>query len=120
MLFLLALLYAIDDCSDPLLTVKVIGNQWYWRYEYDNGVHSIDKYPGHVGIGFKDPRLVPFIQEGVGFDVYMIHEDELKLHSKPLRLFEVDGVCHLPILTHTRLLVTSLMFCILCRSVSWC
>ena len=29
-----ALLYAIDDLIDPTLTLKIIGHQWYWSYEY--------------------------------------------------------------------------------------
>lgn len=27
------LLYALDVVADPLLTIKCIGNQWYWSYE---------------------------------------------------------------------------------------
>lgn len=29
------LLYSMDEVVDPVLTVKVIGHQWYWSYEYD-------------------------------------------------------------------------------------
>jgi cytochrome c oxidase subunit 1 len=29
-----ALLYAMDEVIDPVLTIKVIGHQWYWSYEY--------------------------------------------------------------------------------------
>ena len=29
-----ALLYAMDEVIDPVLTIKVIGHQWYWTYEY--------------------------------------------------------------------------------------
>jgi cytochrome c oxidase subunit 2 len=28
------LLYALDDLIDPTLTLKIIGHQWYWSYEY--------------------------------------------------------------------------------------
>jgi len=31
------LLYALDVVADPLLTIKCIGNQWYWSYE---GIYS--------------------------------------------------------------------------------
>lgn len=30
------LLYAIDACIDPMYTVTIIGNQWYWSYEYSD------------------------------------------------------------------------------------
>jgi len=29
-----SLLYAMDQVWNPMITVKVIGNQWYWSYEY--------------------------------------------------------------------------------------
>ena len=29
-----ALLYAIDETIDPVKTVKAIGNQWFWEYEF--------------------------------------------------------------------------------------
>lgn len=29
-----ALLYAMDEIIDPSLTVKVVGHQWYWSYEF--------------------------------------------------------------------------------------
>jgi heme/copper-type cytochrome/quinol oxidase subunit 2 len=30
----LALLYAMDEVTDPSISVKIIGHQWYWVYEY--------------------------------------------------------------------------------------
>lgn len=32
----LHLLYLIDELLNPLLTVKIIGHQWYWSYEYND------------------------------------------------------------------------------------
>ena len=32
----LYLLYLIEDISKPSLTVKVVGHQWYWEYQYSN------------------------------------------------------------------------------------
>jgi len=29
-----ALIYSIDDMSKATFTIKVIGHQWYWTYEY--------------------------------------------------------------------------------------
>lgn len=36
----LSLLHSIDDFIDPLVTLKVIGNQWYWSYEYSDYVYT--------------------------------------------------------------------------------
>jgi len=30
----LRLLYLIDEAIDPQMTLKTIGHQWYWSYEY--------------------------------------------------------------------------------------
>ena len=29
-----ALLYSLDEVINPSMTLKVIGHQWYWSYEY--------------------------------------------------------------------------------------
>jgi hypothetical protein len=42
-----ALLYAIDEVIDPCVTVKVVGHQWYWSYEYpisDKQTVTFDSY----------------------------------------------------------------------------
>ena len=45
----LYLLYLIEDLSSPSLTVKVIGHQWYWEYQYRNSWfnYSFDSYIIH-------------------------------------------------------------------------
>ena len=30
------LLYLIDEINNPVVTLKTIGQQWYWRNEYSN------------------------------------------------------------------------------------
>ena len=30
----LRILYLIDETNEPALTLKIMGNQWYWSYEY--------------------------------------------------------------------------------------
>lgn len=42
----LYLLYLIEDVSSPSLSVKVIGHQWYWEYQYSNSWlnYSFDSY----------------------------------------------------------------------------
>lgn len=42
----LYLLYLIEDVDNPTLSVKVVGHQWYWEYQYFNSWlnHSFDSY----------------------------------------------------------------------------
>lgn len=78
--FSLPLLYATDDVTDADLTIKVIGRQWYWSYEYpDNGDFT--------------------------FDAFMIPEDEVK-PGEP-RLLATDENLVLPVGKKIRVLVTS-------------
>ena len=65
---------------DRNLTVKVVGHQWYWSYEY---------------------RDIP----GLEFDSYMKSLDQLEL-GEP-RLLEVDNRCVLPCDTNIRFCITS-------------
>ena len=30
------LLYSLDELIDPTVTLKVVGHQWYWSYEYSD------------------------------------------------------------------------------------
>ena len=76
-----ALLYSIDEIIEPALTVKIIGHQWYWSYEYTD-------------------QFTP-----VTYDSYMVPEPELA--PEGFRLLEVDNVLLLPVQTHIRLLVTA-------------
>lgn len=45
----LYLLYLMEDISNPSVTVKVVGHQWYWEYQYSNSWlnHSFDSYIVH-------------------------------------------------------------------------
>jgi cytochrome c oxidase subunit 2 len=79
-----ALLYSIDEIIDPALTIKCVGHQWFWSYEYSDFESKI----GHIN-----------------FDSYMIAEDELEFGE--LRLLEVDNRIVLPVNTHIRILVTA-------------
>jgi cytochrome c oxidase subunit 2 len=81
----LKLLYMIDEILDANLTIKAIGNQWYWSYEYTDYIDSLDKT--------------------IAFDSFMI--DEYSLEEGDLRLLTVDNYLVLPINTSIRLLVTS-------------
>lgn len=80
-----ALLYSMDEVIDPLMTLKVIGHQWYWSYEYsDNNIGG---------------------NETVNFESYMIQEDELDMGQ--FRLLEVDNRVVVPVNTHIRVLITA-------------
>ena len=63
----MALLYSIDEIVEPSLTVKCIGHQWYWSYEYStdltvDGEQLIEGWYVHIWfvyerwIGFRDWR----------------------------------------------------------------
>ena len=80
-----ALLYSMDEVVDPAVTIKAIGHQWYWSYEYSDYNQSDS--------------------EGINFDSYMIPEDELELGQ--LRLLEVDNRVVIPVNTHVRMIMTS-------------
>jgi cytochrome c oxidase subunit 2 len=80
-----ALLYSVDEVIDPAVTIKVIGHQWYWSYEYSD-YSDIDG-------------------NSIAFDSYMVADDDLQ--QGQLRLLEVDNRVVLPANTHIRALVTA-------------
>lgn len=77
----LKLLYLMDEVMDPALTIKAIGHQWYWSYEYSD-----------------------YQTETLEFDSYMVPTSDL--NKGDFRLLEVDNRLVLPINTHVRVLVT--------------
>ncbi len=79
------LIYSADEIIDPAITVKAVGHQWYWSYEYSD-------YNFEEG-------------ESINYDSYMIPESDLKRGQ--LRLLEVDNRIVLPVNTHVRVLLTS-------------
>ena len=81
-----ALLYSMDEMIDPGLTLKVIGHQWYWSYEYSDFT-SFDE------------------SNALNFDSYMLPLEDLSVG--PLRLLEVDNRVILPIDTHVRVIVSA-------------
>jgi len=81
-----ALLYSLDEHIAPALTLKVIGHQWYWSYEYSD-------YSTLEG------------SDSLTFDSYMLATEDLALGN--LRLLEVDNRVILPTGTHIRVIVTA-------------
>nr|APD80890.1 cytochrome c oxidase subunit II [Stenella attenuata] len=76
----LRILYMMDEINNPSLTVKTMGHQWYWSYEYTD-------------------------YENLNFDSYMVPTSDLK--PGELRLLEVDNRMVLPMQMTIRMLVSS-------------
>uniref|UniRef100_UPI003001609B cytochrome c oxidase subunit II n=1 Tax=Theopompa ophthalmica TaxID=2908871 RepID=UPI003001609B len=76
----LRILYLIDENTNPTLTLKTIGHQWYWTYEYSDF-------------------------NNIEFDSYMTSQNDLNPFN--IRLLEVDNRTSLPLNTLTRILITS-------------
>nr|YP_010852966.1 cytochrome c oxidase subunit II [Pseudocoladenia festa]WGM81145.1 cytochrome c oxidase subunit II [Pseudocoladenia festa] len=74
----LRLLYLLDELNNPLMTLKSIGHQWYWSYEYS------DFY-------------------NVEFDSYMIQPDI----KNNFRLLDVDNRIIIPMNNQIRILITA-------------
>nr|YP_010414122.1 cytochrome c oxidase subunit II [Notiophilus quadripunctatus]URQ84664.1 cytochrome c oxidase subunit 2 [Notiophilus quadripunctatus] len=76
----LQLLYLLDEISNPSITLKSIGHQWYWSYEYSD---------------FKK----------LEFDTYMIPINEMENNN--FRLLDVDNRIILPFNSQIRILVSA-------------
>lgn len=90
-----SLLYSIEEIVEPLLTVKIVGHQWYWSYEFVNPTEWF-KAAGNA-------YIMP--STNYMFDSYMKPTDELFIGQ--LRLLEVDNRLYLPVNVNIRLLITS-------------
>nr|YP_009630807.1 cytochrome c oxidase subunit II [Notocrypta curvifascia]QBS14468.1 cytochrome c oxidase subunit II [Notocrypta curvifascia] len=75
----LRLLYLLDELNNPLITLKSIGHQWYWSYEYSD---------------FKN----------IQFDSYMINSNN---NLNNFRLLDVDNRVTIPMNNQIRILVTA-------------
>lgn len=74
----LRLLYLLDEINKPAITLKTIGHQWYWSYEYSD---------------FKN----------IEFDSYIIPSKELEKNN--FRLIDVDNRIVLPVSSQIRIIV---------------
>nr|YP_010960286.1 cytochrome c oxidase subunit II [Rhynchophorus phoenicis]WNH29319.1 cytochrome c oxidase subunit II [Rhynchophorus phoenicis] len=77
----LRLLYILDEINNPSVSIKAIGHQWYWSYEYTD-------------------------YKNIEFDSYMIPSNDINSYN--FRLLDVDNRLIIPFETQIRLLVTSL------------
>lgn len=76
----LQILYIIDETRTPNLTIKTIGHQWYWSYEYSD---------------FKQ----------ISFDAYIIPSEESEINS--FRLLDVDNRTIIPSNINIRILISA-------------
>nr|BAK41956.1 cytochrome oxidase subunit 2 [Electrophorus electricus] len=76
----LRILYLMDEINNPHLTIKAIGHQWYWTYEYTD-------------------------YTTLSFDSYMIPTQDLS--PGQFRLLEVDHRMIVPMEAPIRILVTA-------------
>nr|YP_009630769.1 cytochrome c oxidase subunit II [Channa punctata]QBS14430.1 cytochrome c oxidase subunit II [Channa punctata]WPS67127.1 cytochrome c oxidase subunit II [Channa punctata] len=76
----LRILYLMDEINDPHLTIKSMGHQWYWSYEYTD-------------------------YEDLAFDSYMIPTQELA--PGQFRLLETDHRMVIPVESPVRLLISA-------------
>lgn len=74
------ILYLLDEVNNPSITLKAIGHQWYWKYEYSDFAN-------------------------IEFDSYIIRTNELNDYN--FRLLEVDNRVVLPINSQIRIIVTA-------------
>jgi cytochrome c oxidase subunit II len=74
------LLYYMDRAHEPEMTIKAVGHQWYWSYEYpDDGDFA--------------------------FDAYLVADEDLQ--EGQLRLLTTDNAVVLPVETDIRVLITA-------------
>nr|YP_010247231.1 cytochrome c oxidase subunit II [Gibbium aequinoctiale]ATN40779.1 cytochrome c oxidase subunit II [Gibbium aequinoctiale] len=76
----LRILYMLDEIKTPSITIKTIGHQWYWSYEYTD---------------FKQKE----------FDSYMKTPEDLKIFS--FRLLDVDNRIIVPLKSKIRMMITA-------------
>lgn len=76
----LRILYLIDETNEPAITLKIIGHQWYWSYEYSDF-------------------------NNLEFDSYIIPTDDLS--SGDYRLLEVDNRVVLPYNSTVRAIISA-------------
>nr|YP_010987387.1 cytochrome c oxidase subunit II [Anagyrus galinae]WON65600.1 cytochrome c oxidase subunit II [Anagyrus galinae] len=76
----LKILYLSDEIFNPYLSIKVLGHQWYWSYEYSD---------------FKD----------VIFDSFMLNDAS---NDMLFRLLDVDNRMIIPLNLNLRILISSL------------
>lgn len=85
-----SLLYSLDEISNPELTLKILGHQWYWSYEISDFNSCSDTH-------------------NLKYSSYMLTNEALKekSHIGFFRTLETNKRVVLPTNTHLRLLITA-------------
>nr|QZK21274.1 cytochrome c oxidase subunit II [Amitermes sp. ANIC 0017] len=76
----LRLLYLMDEIHSPAMTLKAIGHQWYWSYEYSDFTK-------------------------LEFDSYMVQQEDQQINT--FRLLDTDNRIVLPMNSPIRMIVTA-------------
>nr|QZK21573.1 cytochrome c oxidase subunit II [Amitermes sp. ANIC 0747] len=76
----LQLLYLMDEIHNPAMTLKAVGHQWYWSYEYSDFTK-------------------------LEFDSYMVQQEDQQIDT--FRLLDTDNRIVLPMNSPIRLIVTA-------------
>nr|YP_009350535.1 cytochrome c oxidase subunit II [Tuberculitermes bycanistes]AQP27311.1 cytochrome c oxidase subunit 2 [Tuberculitermes bycanistes] len=76
----LRLLYLMDEIHNPVMTLKAVGHQWYWSYEYSDFTK-------------------------LEFDSYMVQQEDQQTNT--FRLLDTDNRIVLPMNSPIRLIVTA-------------
>nr|YP_008757823.1 cytochrome c oxidase subunit II [Rhodeus shitaiensis]AGQ46240.1 cytochrome c oxidase subunit II [Rhodeus shitaiensis] len=95
----LRILYLMDEINDPHLTIKAMGHQWYWSYEYtDYGDLGFDSYmvptqdlvPGQFRLLEADHRMVVPMESPIR--ILVSAEDVLHSWAVPSLGVKMDAV----------------------------
>nr|YP_009351562.1 cytochrome c oxidase subunit II [Furculitermes cubitalis]AQP29912.1 cytochrome c oxidase subunit 2 [Furculitermes cubitalis] len=76
----LRLLYLMDEIHNPVVTLKTVGHQWYWSYEYSDFTK-------------------------LEFDSYMVQQEDQSIDT--FRLLDADNRVVLPMNSPIRMIVTA-------------
>nr|YP_009351003.1 cytochrome c oxidase subunit II [Occasitermes occasus]AQP28339.1 cytochrome c oxidase subunit 2 [Occasitermes occasus] len=76
----LRLLYLMDEIHNPVMTLKTVGHQWYWSYEYSDFTK-------------------------LEFDSYMVQQEDQPIDT--FRLLDTDNRVVLPMNSPIRMIVTA-------------
>nr|AQP29162.1 cytochrome c oxidase subunit 2 [Microcerotermes nr. havilandi TBRU3.18a] len=76
----LRLLYLMDEIHNPVMTLKTVGHQWYWSYEYSDFTK-------------------------LEFDSYMVQQEDQQINT--FRLLDTDNRIVLPMNSPIRMIVTA-------------
>nr|YP_009693839.1 cytochrome c oxidase subunit II [Hemiscyllium ocellatum]QEI03762.1 cytochrome c oxidase subunit II [Hemiscyllium ocellatum] len=95
----LRILYLMDEINDPHLTIKAMGHQWYWSYEYTDYedltfdsymIQTQDLIPGQYRLLETDHRMVVPMESPIR--VLVSAEDVLHSWTVPALGVKMDAV----------------------------